>query len=150
MSRCRVCGTCTTRRTDAEVRALDTALYEITHQSRPATVRQVFYRAVVLGMVPKCETHGYRPVQRRLLALREKRAIPYDWITDSARIVRGYARYGGLKEYAQEIALRYWRDYWRESDVQVEVWIEKDALAGVVFPTVVEEYGLDLYVTRRA
>lgn len=148
MSGCPVCGTSTRRRTRAEVQALDEALHEISRQSRPATVRQVFYRAVVPGMVPKCETHGYRPVQRRLLALREQRAIPYDWITDNARIVRGYARYGGLGEYAQEIAMRYRRDYWRESGVQVEVWIEKDALAGVVFPTVVEEYGLELYVTR--
>ena len=28
------------------------------------------------------------------------------------------------------------------------MWLEKDALAGVLYPTVVEECGLDLYVTR--
>src|SRR5215210_5970474 len=40
------------------------------------------------------------------------------------------------------------RDYWADSPVNVEVWLEKDALAGVLVPTVVEECGLDLYVTR--
>ncbi len=32
--------------------------------------------------------------------------------------------------------------------MNVEVWLEKDALAGVLVPTVVEECGLDLHVTR--
>jgi hypothetical protein len=32
--------------------------------------------------------------------------------------------------------------------VSVEVWLEKDALAGVLVPVVVEECGLDLHVTR--
>src|SRR5215210_1183672 len=40
------------------------------------------------------------------------------------------------------------RDYWADSPVRVEVWLEKDALAGVLVPTVVEECGLDLFVTR--
>jgi hypothetical protein len=63
-------------------------------------------------------------------------------------MVHGYVRYGGVDHFAREIATRYRRDYWAESDVQVEVWLEKDALAGVLYPTVVEEYGLDLFVTR--
>ena len=32
--------------------------------------------------------------------------------------------------------------------MNVEVWLEKEALAGVLVPTVVEECGLDLHVTR--
>jgi hypothetical protein len=123
-------------------------LYKIVDEVAPATVRQVFYQAVVRGLVPKCETHGYRPVQRRLLSLREGRAMPYGWITDNARLVHGYDRYGGPDQYAREIATRYRRDYWSESDVQVEVWLEKDALAGVLYPAVVEEFGLNLFVTR--
>jgi hypothetical protein len=42
----------------------------------------------------------------------------------------------------------YRRDYWAESEVNVEVWLEKDALASVLEPVVVEECGLDLHVTR--
>jgi len=41
------------RRTKAEIEALDAALVEIVEQFRPVTVRQVFYQAVVLDLVPK-------------------------------------------------------------------------------------------------
>lgn len=145
---CVVCGTRTARRSAAEVEALNHSLYKIVREIRPATVRQIFYQAVVRGLVPKCETHGYRPVQHRLLALRKEGVVPFRWITDNARMVRGFPRYDGLAAYAKEVASRYRRDYWAESEVRVEVWIEKDALAGVLYPVVLREFGLDLYVTR--
>ena len=111
-------------------------------------MRQVFYQAVVRGLVPKDEVKGYKLVQRRLVKLRESGEIPYGWITDNVRIVRGHNRYGGPEDYARVAAEFYRRDYWAESPVNVEVWLEKDALAGVLVPTVVEECGLDLHVTR--
>jgi hypothetical protein len=35
-----------------------------------------------------------------------------------------------------------------DSPVRVEVWVEKDAMAGKLKPVVRDEYGLDLYVSR--
>jgi hypothetical protein len=137
-----------TRRTRAELEQLDHALIEIVAQIEPATVRQVFYQAVVHGLVPKDEAKGYKLVQRRLVKLREEGEIPYRWITDNVRIVRGYNRYDGPEDYARVAAEFYRRDYWAESPVNVEIWLEKDALAGVLVPTVLEECGLDLHVTR--
>jgi hypothetical protein len=137
-----------TRRTRAELEQLDQALTEIVAEIEPATVRQVFYQAVVHGLVPKDEAKGYKLVQRRLVKLREEGEIPYGWITDNVRIVRGYNRYDGPEDYARVAAEFYRRDYWAESPVNVEIWLEKDALAGVLLPTVVEECGLDLHVTR--
>ncbi len=136
------------RRTRAELEALDRALVKIVEEIEPATVRQVFYQGVVRGLVPKDESRGYKLVQRRLVELRERGDIPYGWITDNVRIVRGHNRYGGPDDYAQVAAEFYRRDYWADSPVNVEVWLEKDALAGVLVPTVVEECGLDLHVTR--
>ena len=136
------------RRTKAELEELDMVLADVVAEIEPATVRQVFYQAVVLGLVPKDEARGYKLVQRRLVALRERGAIPHGWITDNVRIVRGHDRYGGPEDYARVAAEFYRRDYWAEAPVNVEVWLEKDALAGVLVPTVVEECGLDLYVTR--
>lgn len=144
-----VCGTSTARRrSKSELEELDATLAEIVAEIEPATVRQVFYQAVVHGLVPKDETRGYRLVQRRLLSLRERETIPYGWITDNARMVRTRARWGDPDEFAREAASRYRKDYWAESPVRVEVWLEKDALAGVLLPTVVDDCGLDLYVTR--
>ena len=137
-----------TRRTRDDVEALDRALVEIVAAEPPMTVRQVFYQATVKGLVPKDESRGYRPVQRRLVALRAAGAIPYGWITDNARMVRRLNRWEDPEHFAGEVASFYRRDYWAHSDVRVEVWLEKDALAGVLYPVVVNEWGLELFVTR--
>ena len=136
------------RRTKAEVEALDAALIEIVEQFNPATVRQVFYQAVNRNLVPKSETKGYRVVQRRLVALRESGEIPYGHIVDGTRYVHGHQRYNDLDEFTTYAAGLYRKDYWAASDVNVEVWLEKDALKGVLIPTVVNECGLGLHVTR--
>ncbi len=136
------------RRTRDEIAELDRALVSIVAANQPMTVRQVFYQAVVRGLVPKDEGKGYDVVQRRLVKLRESGEISYDWITDNARMVRGYDRWGGPEGFARDVASLYRRNYWSTSPVAVEVWIEKDALASVLFPVVVEEWGLNLYVAR--
>ncbi len=132
----------------AELEALDAALVEITRTYAPITVRGAFYQAVSRGLVPKDETTGYRLVQRRLLKLRESLDIPYGWITDGSRTVYGHIRYRNADEFARSVKTRYRQDYWADADECVEIWIEKEALAGVVRPVVVDEFGLDLYVTR--
>ena len=137
-----------TRRTQDDVKQLDGALYQIIEVDPPMTVRQVFYQATVRGLVPKDEAKGYRVVQRRLVALRAEGMVPYGWITDNARMVRGLDRYSDLEDFAAQSAQLYRRDYWSRSNVRVEVWLEKDALAGVLYPVVVGEWGLDLFVTR--
>jgi hypothetical protein len=137
-----------TRRTRAEMEALDAALVEIVEQFSPVTVRQAFYQAVNRGLVPKSESKGYRVVQRRLVALRESGTIPYGYIVDGTRYVHGYRRYDDLAEFTTYAAGLYRKDYWATSEVNVEVWLEKDALKGVLVPTVVDECGLGLHVTR--
>lgn len=132
----------------SELEALDAALVEIARTYAPITVRGAFYQAVNRGLVPKDETKGYRLVQRRLLKLRESLDIPYGWITDGSRTVYGHARYRDADDFARTVKTRYRQDYWSEADEYVEIWIEKDALAGVVMPVVVDEFGLDLHVTR--
>jgi hypothetical protein len=133
-----------TRRTRAEIEALDDALREILDQFRPVTVRQVFYQAVNRALVPK----SYRVVQRRLVTLRESGSIPHGDIVDGTRYVHGHRRYHDLHEFTTYAAGLYRKDYWATSPVNVEIWLEKDALKGVLIPTVVNECGLGLHVTR--
>jgi len=136
------------RRTKAEMEALREALFEIVAENEPATVWGVFYLASSAGVVPKTENEGYRPVQRELLKMRREGLIPWGWITDGSRYRFGYRRYGGLDSYARQVAANYRRDYWHDSEEYVEVWLEKEALRGVISPVVIEEFGLDLYVTK--
>lgn len=136
------------RRTFEDIKNLDAWLAFIVDEQKPMTVRQVFYQATVRQLVPKDEGQGYRPVQRRLVALRENGTIPYGDITDNIRYVHGETRYGDVGEFLQDAQGLYRRDYWRRSKVRVEVWIEKDALASVISPIVIEKWGLSLHVAR--
>jgi hypothetical protein len=136
------------RRSKQEQGHLDTALVELVRAHPPVTVRQVFYLATTRGLVPKDEAKGYRVVQRRLVALRAAGVIPYHWITDNVRMVRRLNRWQDPEHFASEVASFYRRDYWAHSPVRVKVWLEKDALAGVLYPVVVQEWGLELFVTR--
>ncbi len=56
-------------------------------------------------------------------------------------------RYGSVEEALEATRQHYRRDYWRELDDYVEVWLEKDALAGVLY-RVTDEWGVPLMVTR--
>ncbi len=144
-------GACTIkrgRRTKAEIRDLRDALAAIVEENEPVTVRGVFYLAVSAGLVPKDDAKGYRPVQRELLKMRREGIIPWGYITDGSRTVYGDRRYRSLDSYARQVARNYRRDYWGESSEYVEMWLEKEALKGVISPVVIDEFGLDLYVTK--
>lgn len=134
------------RRTRAELFGLDLELRGLVERHRPATVRQVFYLASVRGLVPKTEK-GYRLVVRRLTHLRRDRGLPYWWIADNTRWMRKSESYNGLRDFLARQVRFYRRALWADSEDYVEVWLEKDALAGVIFD-VTDEYDVPLMVTR--
>jgi hypothetical protein len=113
---------------------------------KPVTVRQMFYLLTVLGAVEK-EESGYRKAQRQLLALRREGLVPYDWVSDNTRWMRKPTTYADLADFFDRAAAYYRQDLWIRSDVYVELWCEKDALAGVLMP-VTSKYDVPLMVTR--
>ena len=130
---------------------LDRNLLAIAEQERPTSVRGMYYMAMGAGLIDKdaqTKRNNYMRVQRRLLQMRRDGRMPYSWITDGSRTIYGYDRYQDPDEFADYAASIYRKDYWINSPVRVEVWVEKDAMAGKLKPVVRDEYGLDLYVSR--
>ena len=111
------------------------------------TVRQVFYRLVSAGVIEKSESAYNKVVVRLLTRMRLEGRIPWSWITDGTRWMHKSVRYGSVEEALEATKQHYRRDYWRELDDYVEVWLEKDALAGVLY-RVTDEWGVPLMVTR--
>ncbi|MGD9645069.1 MAG: hypothetical protein AB7U73_05110 [Pirellulales bacterium] len=135
------------RRNRSQVRELRRALYEIVFLHRPMTVRQIFYQATVLGLVEKTEA-AYRGTVCRLLGLmREEEELPFEWIADNTRWMRKPNSYSGLEQLLADSAELYRRDIWRSQRDYVEIWCEKEALAGVLF-YVTREWDVPLMVTR--
>jgi hypothetical protein len=110
------------------------------------TVRQVFYQASVRGLVEKSED-GYRKVQTDLVLMRRAGVLHYGWLADNTRSRRVLLTHGSIREALEETARTYRRAMWREVPAYAEVWIEKDALAGVVIP-ITDTYDVPLMVAR--
>ncbi|MGI8541396.1 MAG: hypothetical protein ACR2N0_16755, partial [Rubrobacteraceae bacterium] len=145
-------GTSTVKRLGREQAAgLDAELLRIAEEERPTSVRGMYYMAMGAGLVDKDadgKRNNYMRVQRRILLMRREGRLPYHWITDGSRTVYSHDRFDGTEDFARHAARLYRKDYWTESPVRVEVWVEKDAMAGKLKPVVRDEYGLDLYVSR--
>jgi hypothetical protein len=134
------------RATKAEVEQRREALFAIVEALRPMTVRQVFYQAAVRGFVEKSEA-GYDKVQADLVAMRRAGELPYGWLADNTRWQRKPRSYAGIEAALDECARFYRKALWADAGAYVEIWLEKDALAGVVFP-VTEEFDVPLMVAR--
>lgn len=134
------------RATAADMERRKLALLEIVREIQPCTVRQVFYQATVRGVVEKSEA-GYARVQRTLVELRRDRAMSYDWIVDNTRWMRKPRTYNSPVAALKECAEFYRRSLWHDAPAYVEIWLEKDALSGVLV-SVIETYDVPLMVAR--
>jgi hypothetical protein len=113
---------------------------------QPMTVRQVFYQATVRNLVEKSE-HGYAKIQTDLTLLRRAGELPYSWLADNTRWQRKPATFDSVKQALDNTAKLYRKALWGDADAYVELWLEKDALAGVVYP-VTSMYDVPLMVAR--
>ena len=112
----------------------------------PATVRQTFYGLETRGVVEKSES-GYRRVQEALVTMRRARMIPYSFVSDNTRWIRRPTTYRSLDDSLKEWSSAYRRQVWADQADHVEVWIEKDALAGVAVD-ITDPWDVPLIVTR--
>jgi hypothetical protein len=134
------------RATRAEMAERREALYAIVAEQQPMTVRQVFYQATVRGVIEKTEA-GYTKVQTLLAEMRRDGEMPYAWLADNTRWMRKPQTYSGPQQALLRTAEFYRKSLWDETDTYVEIWLEKDALAGVVID-VTREYDVPLMVSR--
>lgn len=129
------------------MQALRDAIFQVVERDRPATVRQVFYRLVSTGLIKKTETEYKSAVGRLLRNMRAEGRIPYTWIADNTRWVRKPTTHNSLEEALRETVRCYRRSVWRDQNVYVEVWTEKDAIAGILMEET-RKYDVPLMVSR--
>lgn len=134
------------RASQREVEARREGLIAILAAQWPMIVRQVFYQATVANLVEKTEA-GYAKVQTDLVWLRRNELIPYEWIVDNTRWEQRPRTYESIAEALTYAARSYRRSLWSDAPCHVEIWLEKDALAGVVVP-VTAKLDVSLMVAR--
>lgn len=134
------------RSTKLEVETRRLWLLSMVERMKPMTVRQVFYQASVNGIVEKTEA-GYGKIATDLTILRRSGRMPYGWLADSTRFYRKPRTYNSIEDALNETARLYRKALWADASDYVEIWLEKEALAGVVLP-ITSAYDVPLMVTK--
>jgi hypothetical protein len=127
-------------------RAIDEFLIDYAARHAPVTARQLFYACTVAHLVEKTE-NCYAKIQQRAVKLRRNGSLDWAHIVDGTRSAREPLMYNSIEEGVDNMLDWLRLDPWTEHDDQLQLWLEKDALAGVIEP-VTREYGVPLFVAR--
>lgn len=123
------------------------AIYEVCEEQQPITCRGLFYQLVSRGTIDKTETEYKSTIVRLTGEMRRSGDLPWRWLADNTRWMRKPRTHDGLEDALMATAHAYRRSLWASADTYVEVWLEKDALASVVYE-VTNTYDVPLMVSR--
>ncbi len=143
----RACPTKRSRRTKADISAIRTAIHNVIEDDPPMTVRQVFYQLVARGVIEKTEEQYQGTVIRLMTEMRLDGSLPYSWVVDESRRVRITKTYDSIQDALEQTAKFYRRSALAQASDYLEIWCEKDALAGVLWD-VTSDYDVPLMVSR--
>lgn len=115
----------------AMIDSVNTIISEYEPRGMNVTVRQIYYQLVQRGMIANKQAN-YDKVQGIINDGRMAGRISWTAIEDRTRNLRGVDTYTGPAQALRSAATNYRADLWRDQPIRPEVWIEKDALVGVI------------------
>jgi hypothetical protein len=117
-----------TLRTIAEA---DTIIANYQAQGFSLTLRQLYYQFVARGVIPNTEK-SYSRIGNTISDARRAGLIDWNSIEDRTRFMRDLSSWDTPQGILKSAERSYHRDLWANQTRRVEVWIEKDALVGVI------------------
>jgi hypothetical protein len=106
---------------------------EFAAQGFDLTLRQLFYQFVARGLLPNRQSE-YKRLGDILVNARMAGLLDWRYLVDRTRELRKNPHWTSPVDIMAAAARGYARDRWATQPVQPEVWIEKDALLGVIEP----------------
>lgn len=100
-------------------------------QGYDLTLRQLYYRFVAAGEIPNNQ-RSYKNLGAVVNKARLAGLIDWNHIVDRTRNLRSLSHWSNPNDIIRSAAHSFAVDKWADQDVRVEVWVEKEALAGVV------------------
>lgn len=97
------------------------------------TLRQLYYQFVARGLIPNNDKE-YNKLGDVIANGRLAGLIDWSAITDRTRNVRGNTHWSSPQAIIRACAEQFQIDKWADQPFYVEVWVEKDALIGVLEP----------------
>jgi hypothetical protein len=116
-------------------------------QGHTLTLRQLYYQFVARGLLSENSLKEYKRIGVAVTIGRDVGMIDWDAIEDRSRFVIKPQTWASPAERLQSAAKSYREDLWAGQRIRPEVWIEKDALVGVI-EGVCEEHRVPCFATR--
>lgn len=110
------------------------------------TLRQLYYQLVSRNIIEN-RTNEYKKLSKILIEGRMAGIVDWEAIEDRVRVPWRPSCWSGPKEIMEAVADQYRKDRMEGQVVYLEVWVEKDALSGVL-KRVTQEYGINILVNR--
>ena len=104
---------------------------EYTADGFDLTVRQLFYQFVARGLIANTEA-SYDKIKAVVNDARMAGLIDWNTIVDRTRNLQVNSHWNSPEDIIRAAANSYRVDKWENQPYRVEVWIEKEALAGVL------------------
>jgi hypothetical protein len=110
------------------------------------TLRQTYYQCVVRNLFPNSE-RSYKKLSGLLSDARLAGLVDWEAIEDRVRVPVMPTEFSNLRELAEAAIASYRLPRWAGQDYYVELWVEKDALSGVLRP-LAREFHVAMLVNR--
>lgn len=110
------------------------------------TLRQLYYQFVARTLIPNTD-QSYKRLGNIISDARRAGMIDWDSIEDRTRQLRDIAHWDKPQSILQSARDAYHRDLWSTQVKRIEVWIEKDALIGVI-DGICRQYDLPFFSCR--
>ena len=103
---------------------------------RPMTLRHLYYLLLSDHVLRGEDTleckRSYRQLARIIGLARRSGEIPFRALVDNIRTRIKPSSWSGLSDFVDDTTELYRKDLWARQKNYVEIWVEKDAIAGVV------------------
>ena len=101
-------------------------------QGYSLTLRQLYYQFVARGLIEN-DQKEYKALGSTLSKARLAGLVSWSSIEDRTRNLKGWqGGYDDVPDFISGVANSYFVDIWKGQPTYLEVWVEKDALVGVV------------------
>jgi hypothetical protein len=108
-----------------------TIIEEYQLQGFSLTLRQLYYQFVSRALIPNSQSE-YKKLGSIINDARLAGLIDWDAIEDRTRNLRALPTWSGPQSIINAVCQQFRTDVWSDQPSRVEVWIEKDALVGVI------------------
>lgn len=115
----------------ATIARAEAIIVEYAEQGFALTLRQLYYQFVARALIPNT-FRSYKRLGTIISDARLAGLIDWDAIQDRTRNVRRNSHWSGPGQIIRSAAEGFEIDKWADQEYRPEVWIEKDALIGVI------------------